>query len=55
MITVFFKWGYLNEQVQSVLANAWIKDSKLDYRTRIKEQSIAQTHYNSVLTLLWIE
>lgn len=51
----FFKFGYLDERAQSVLAEAWIKNSKLGPHTRIKEQSIAQRNYNSVLTLLWID
>jgi hypothetical protein len=51
----FFNFRYVREQAQSVLASAWLEDSKLDYRDRIKEQSVAQPHYNSVLTLLWID
>ena len=51
----FFNFGYLDEQMKSVQANAWIKDSNLDRRVRIKEQSIAQRRYKSVLTLLWID
>jgi hypothetical protein len=51
----FFKFRYINEQIHSVLANAWIKEFQTDNHFRIKEQSIAQPNYNSVLTLLWIE
>lgn len=51
----FFTRRHVREQMQSVLANAWINDPKLDYRARIKEQSVAQPYYNSVLTLLWID
>jgi hypothetical protein len=51
----FFRWRRVREDMQSVLADAWLKDSNLDYRDRIKEQSVAQPHYNSVLTLLWID
>lgn len=51
----FFNYGYLNEQMKSVRANAWIRDSNLDDRVWIKEQSIAQRRYRSVLTLLWID
>jgi hypothetical protein len=51
----FFNFGYLDGQMKSVRANAWIKDPKLDDHVWIKEQSIAQRRYNSVLTLLWVE
>ena len=51
----FFNFGYLDEQMKSVRANAWIRDSNLERRVWIKEQSIAQRRYKSVLTLLWVE
>lgn len=51
----FYTHGYLDEQIKSVRANAWIRDSNLDNHVRFKEQSIAQRRYKSVLTLLWIE
>lgn len=51
----FFRYGYVDRNIKSVLATCWIKDSNLGQRARIREQSIGQKNYRSVLTLLWID
>jgi Zn-dependent peptidase ImmA (M78 family) len=51
----YFEQGNIDERIQSVLASAWVKNSRIDQSACIKEHSIAQPNYNSVLTLLWID
>ena len=51
----YFEQGSIDERVQSVLARAWVRNSRIDQTACIKEHSIAQPNYNSVLTLLWID
>jgi hypothetical protein len=51
----FFQSGRLDEDMQSVLATAWISDSRVDKRAIIREFSLAQPNYNSVLTMLWAD
>ena len=51
----FFQTGRLDEDMQSVLASAWLLDSRVDKRAVIREFSLAQPNYNSVLTMLWID
>jgi Zn-dependent peptidase ImmA (M78 family) len=51
----FYQSGRINDDMQSVLASAWLFDSRVEKGALIKEQSVAQPNYNSVLTLLWID
>jgi Zn-dependent peptidase ImmA (M78 family) len=51
----FYQSGRLDEDMQSVLASAWISDSSVDKSALIREFSIAQPNYNSVLTMLWVD
>jgi hypothetical protein len=51
----FYQSGQLDEDMQSVLASAWISDSSVDKSALIREFSIAQPNYNSVLTMLWAD
>ena len=50
-----FQSGDIQEGMHDVLATAWIKGNKLSSHAQLKEHSIAQFTYNSVLTLLWID
>jgi len=51
----FFRDGHIRDQIEPVLASAWINDSRVEGGACIQEHSIAQPNYNSVLTLLWID
>jgi len=51
----YFEQGNIDERMQSVLASAWVKNSRIQQGACIKEHSIAQPNYNCVLTLLWID
>jgi Zn-dependent peptidase ImmA (M78 family) len=51
----FFREGHIDDRMHSVLASAWITDSRISPHACIREQSISQPSYNSVLTLLWID
>jgi hypothetical protein len=51
----FFCGKSIAPGMQTVLASAWIKESRLDSSPTIKEESRALSRYETVLSLLWIE
>ena len=51
----FFCQKSIAPGMQTVLASAWIMESRLDSSATIKEESRALSRYETVLSLLWIE
>ncbi len=51
----FFSGKGVPPGMQTVLASAWLKDSRFESTTTIKEECRPLPRYDTTLSLLWIE